>query len=192
MPNSPESLPARSPERTPTAPTVEQFEKDLARPETAGELTVENSEKEVKKEKARAAVEKAISVEAGGKEKDVAPATSSPRQRSRISTKEKEASFKKRIEQTQKHLSPTSRTFSKVIHAKPIEKASDAIGSTVARPNAILAGAVTAFFLVLAVYLTAKTLGYVLSGFETIAAFIVGWVLGITYDYFRVLVTGKR
>ena len=60
------------------------------------------------------------------------------------------------------------------------------------RPNAILAGAVVAFVLVLAVYLISKFYGYTLSGFETIGAFIVGWVLGILYDFFKVMITGKK
>lgn len=61
-----------------------------------------------------------------------------------------------------------------------------------ARPNAILAGSVVAFFAVLGVYLLAKNLGYVLSGFETIAAFVIGWIIGILYDYFRTMITGKK
>ena len=95
------------------------------------------------------------------------------------------------MKQVQTELSPTSRAFSKTIHNKAVEKTSEALGATIARPNAILSGAVMAFILTLAVYVTAKTIGYQLSGFETIAAFVVGWVIGIIYDYFRALVTGK-
>ena len=84
------------------------------------------------------------------------------------------------------------RALSKVIHAPGIEKASETIGSTVARPNAILAGSVVAFVLVLGVYIIAKTLGYPLSGFETIAAFVVGWIIGTLYDFFKVMITGKK
>ncbi|HRN90324.1 MAG TPA: hypothetical protein PK543_01410, partial [Candidatus Saccharibacteria bacterium] len=75
---------------------------------------------------------------------------------------------------------------------KTVEKVSDVVGSTVARPNAVLSGAVSAFILTLAVYIVAKTIGYRLSGFETIAAFIVGWTIGILYDYLRILITGKK
>ncbi len=79
-----------------------------------------------------------------------------------------------------------------MIHNPVVEKTSEVVGATVARPNAILAGALVAFFAVLAVYLTAKHFGYVLSGFETIGAFIVGWVIGILYDFFKVMITGKK
>lgn len=84
------------------------------------------------------------------------------------------------------------RTFSKFIHNPAVEKASEVMGSTVARPNSILSGAIVAFFAVLAVYLIAKHYGYVLSGFETIGAFIVGWLVGALYDFFRVMITGKK
>ncbi|OYX41587.1 hypothetical protein B7Y94_04890, partial [Candidatus Saccharibacteria bacterium 32-49-12] len=78
------------------------------------------------------------------------------------------------------------------IHNPAIEKASEAVGATIARPNAILTGSVVAFVLVLGVYVLARVLGYALSGFETIAAFAVGWVIGLLYDYFRVMITGKK
>lgn len=90
------------------------------------------------------------------------------------------------------HMSPTSRTFSKFIHNPVVEKTSDALGATVARPNALLAGSIMAFALTLAVYLVARHFGYPLSGFETIAAFIFGWVLGLVFDYFRAMATGGR
>ena len=96
------------------------------------------------------------------------------------------------MKQLQSELKPSQRAFSKFIHNPVVEKTSDAVGSTVARPNAILAGAVTAFILVLAVYLIAKFYGYTLSGFETIGAFIVGWILGLLYDFFKVMITGKN
>jgi hypothetical protein len=145
-------------------------------------------------EKARIeALESAISVERGSAEKKTrsgdAPA---PRRRGGISKKEKTASYKKHMKQLQAELPAPQRAFSKVIHSPIVEKSSEFIGATVARPNAILSGAIVAFFLVLVVYVVAKNLGYVLSGFETIGAFIVGWVIGILYDYFKVLVTGKR
>lgn len=92
----------------------------------------------------------------------------------------------------QAEMSPPARVFSKIIHSKAVEKTSEVVGATIARPNAILSGAIVAFVLVLAVYLVAKNLGYVLSGFETIGAFIVGWVIGTLYDYFRVMITGKK
>ncbi len=138
------------------------------------------------------ALETAISVEAGGKEKGKTAEPSTSKRRGPISKKQKEASFKRQMKDIQASEPPLSKAFSKVIHNKVVEKTSDVVGATVARPNAILAGSVTAFLLTLVVYVTAKVIGYPLSGFETIAAFIIGWVAGIIYDYLRVVVTGKK
>jgi hypothetical protein len=148
---------------------------------------------DTKAERAReAALESAVSVESGSKEKDRKSEPTVAKRRGPISKKQKEASFKRRIQEVQAQESAPSRAFSKVIHNKVVEKTSDVVGSTIARPNAILAASVTAFLLTLIVYVTAKVIGYQLSGFETIAAFIIGWVAGIIYDYLRVIITGKK
>ena len=137
------------------------------------------------------AMETAVSREAGGAEKKRS-SQSPARRRGGISKADKKASYKKHMKDVQKQLSPGGRAFSKVIHNPIIEKTSDFVGATVARPNAILAGAVSAFILTLAVYVIAKTIGYTLSGFETIAAFILGWAIGVVYDYLRLIITGKK
>lgn len=145
-------------------------------------------------EKARAEVETAIKAEAGSAEKEAKQpkATSAPRRHGAPSKKERKAAFDKEMSHVRSHLSGPQRAFSKVIHTPVVEKTSEVVGSTIARPNAILSGAFVAFVLVLAVYLVSKNFGYVLSGFETIAAFIIGWVLGVLYDYLRILITGKK
>jgi hypothetical protein len=162
--------------------------------EQGAELGVESTERSAEKARAEA-MENALSIEAGGAEKarkEPSKAPTKAKRRGSISKQEKEASFKRHMKQVQAEMSPPARVFSKFIHNKAVERTSEVVGGTVARPNAILAGAVVAFVFVLVVYLIAKHFGYVLSGFETIAAFIAGWLIGILYDYFRVLVTGKR
>jgi len=138
------------------------------------------------------ALESAVSVEAGGAEKKKGGEPTAPTHRGPISKKQKEVSYKRTMKQVQAEMTPASRTFSKVIHNKAVEKTSEVVGSTIARPNAILAGAVFAFVLTLIVYVVSKHYGYVLSGFETIGAFIIGWIVGIIYDYLRLLITGKK
>lgn len=96
------------------------------------------------------------------------------------------------MRETRAHMSVPARAFSTIIHNKVIEKTSDVVGSTVARPNAVLSGAVSAFILTLVIYLIARHYGYPLSGFESIGTFIIGWVLGLLFDYFRVMITGKK
>jgi hypothetical protein len=103
-----------------------------------------------------------------------------------------DASYNATMSEVRTQMSAPSRAFSKVIHNKVVEKASNAVGTTVARPNAILTGAVFAFVLTLGVYLLAKNLGYPLSGFETIGAFVLGWILGLCYDFLKVMITGRK
>jgi hypothetical protein len=109
-----------------------------------------------------------------------------------ISKSQLDANFNKEMDDVRSQLSAPSRAFSKFIHNKGVEKVSDAAGNTIARPNAILSGAVFAFALTLATFLVAKNLGYPLSGFETIGAFALGWVLGIVYDFLKVMITGRK
>lgn len=138
------------------------------------------------------ALEKAVSAEAKkhpAKSREHSPAE---RRRGVISRKERDASYKAAMKEVQTHMSPTSRAFSKVIHTKAVEEVSDALAGTVARPNAILSGAVAAFLISLATLLVAKHYGYRLSGFEAIGAFIAGWLVGILYDFFKVMITGKK
>jgi hypothetical protein len=142
-------------------------------------------------EQARTDIEKAVEVKKPKAEKEAAPVEKrrdTPAKR----RADRKASYKKTMKETQAHMKPAERTFSKVIHNPAVEKTSEAVGATVARPNAILAGSLTAFLLTLGIYVFAKHYVYPLIGFETIAAFILGWVIGILFDYLRVMITGKR
>lgn len=189
MANSPENLPIGA-ENTVEArqAAMERLEQLEKKAESTPERNHEQQERQAEKAKVEA-LEKAVSVEAKNNSEKEGSSRSSKRS-SNLSRKAKEASFKAHMKRVQNELPPASRTFSKVIHNKAVERVSDAVGATVARPNAILSGAIFAFVLVLAVYIVAKTLGYPLSGFETIGAFIVGWVIGIIYDYIKALITG--
>lgn len=151
-------------------------------PEKNHENDVETSSRE--------AIEKAAKLEQESKAKDKKPAKA---ERQGIATKkQRAANYKKTMKQVQSEMAAPSRTFSKFIHTKPIEKTSEFVGATVARPNAILSGSVMAFIFTLTVFLIARYYGYPLSGFETIAGFALGWVVGILFDYLRVMVTGKQ
>lgn len=158
--------------------------------EKAGELSPESNE--TSSERARLeALENAVSVEKVGRGKEktnTPPAT----RRGAINKRDLDATYKRTMQQVQSELSAPSRAFSKVIHTKAVEKTSDALETTIARPNAILAGAIMAFVFTLVIYLVAKNYGYRLSGFETIGGFILGWIVGLLFDYFRVMITGKR
>jgi uncharacterized membrane protein AbrB (regulator of aidB expression) len=105
---------------------------------------------------------------------------------------ERKVAYKKTLKSIQKDMNPASRTFSKVIHNPVVEKTSEVVGNTVARPVPIFTGALSALILTAVVYLVAKHYGYLLSGFEWIATFIVGWVIGLLIDWIRVAILGKK
>ena len=105
---------------------------------------------------------------------------------------QKKAVYHKTLKTIQKEMTPASRTFSKVIHNPVVEKTSEVVGSTVARPVPIFAGSLSALVLTAIVYSVAKYYGYVLSGFEWIATFIIGWVIGMLIDWIRIAILGKK
>lgn len=82
----------------------------------------------------------------------------------------------------QRKLGPVSRGFSKVIHAPIIEKTSEALEKTVARPS-ITAGATwTALIIGSIFYFTARHYGYVLSGSEITLSFVAGAAIGLALE----------
>lgn len=161
-----------------------ELAKQLEKSGEQGERSVEHERKKV---------EQLFSKESGSSERKTAHMdASAPAATPRLLTKQdREQSYRLTMSRVQSELSPSERAFSKVIHNKTVERTSDALGRTVARPNAILAGGLTAFVLVALVYIVAKMMGYRLSGFETIGAFILGWILGLVFDYARLLYRGK-
>ncbi|MEO5950828.1 MAG: hypothetical protein ABIQ04_05280 [Candidatus Saccharimonadales bacterium] len=167
---------------------IEQRERLREQLEKAGEKSKEKTE-----DARHEALENAKSIEHEKKrETDQKISPAERRKDGPIGKAERQASYNATMKQVRSELSGPSRTFSKVIHNSVVEKTSDAVGSTVARPNAILAGAVVAFLVTLGVYLVAKYYGYPLSGFESIGSFAIGWIIGLLFDYFRIMVTGKR
>jgi hypothetical protein len=116
------------------------------------------------------------------------PTSETPHQ---ITKDDRTNSYRETMKRMQSELPPASRTFSKVIHNPAVEKASEAIGSTVARPNLIIAGALGAISSVV-IYFVARHYGYVLSGSETIILFGCGWVIGAIIEYARVGFLNKR
>lgn len=182
-----------------------QNERETA-PKEAAELNVEQQEVlRNKREKAaelapsdnletarHEALEKATSVERGQEKPGKREQSPAERRRGPVSVDVREISYKTKMHEIQAHMTPAERTFSKVIHNKVVDSVSEAVGNTVARPNAILSGAITAFLFSLATLMIAKYYGYRLSGFEAIGAFTAGWLIGIVYDFLKVMITGKK
>ena len=75
---------------------------------------------------------------------------------------------------------------------RAVDRGSEILSSTLARPNAMLYGSISAFIVVTVVYFVSKYYGFRITGFEAIGAFVFGWLLGISYDYITAIIRGKK
>lgn len=143
-------------------------------------------------EKARSETQEALlSKERGGAEKKSGGEPSGRIVR-KVTKKDKEVVYQQTLKEIRTQMNAPSRTFSKIIHNRVVEQVSDIAGNTIARPNAIISGSTVALILVSLVYVIAKKYGYPMSGFETIGAFIIGWLIGVIYDYAKVTISGGK
>jgi hypothetical protein len=79
-------------------------------------------------------------------------------------------------------LEPMSRNFSKFIHTPIVEKTSEMLENTVARPSVAVGATWTALIVGSTFYLVARHYGYQLSGSELIFSFIVGAFVGLLIE----------
>lgn len=100
-------------------------------------------------------------------------------------------SYKKTLVTIQKEMTSSGQFFSKFFHYPIAEKIMDILSSTIARPIPILIGGVIAFIVTLLSYLTSTIFSYPLSGSETVTAFLIGWLIGMTVDYTKMLISGS-
>lgn len=103
-----------------------------------------------------------------------------------------DANFERTMTSIRKDMTPASRTLSKIIHNPTVDKISNVVGSTVARPNLILAGALGTLVICTVIYMVAKFYGYRLSGSEAIVTFILGWMVGAIVEFARVGMSSKQ
>jgi hypothetical protein len=167
---------------------AERSKELLSKVERSGEQGSESSGERA--ESARKEAEAAFTRESGKERTSGGEPTASAIRR--VTKKEREASYNATMKHVRSEMSLPARTFSKVIHQPVVEKSSEILGSSLARPNAILAGSVSALILVTLTYLIARTFGYQLSGFETIGAFVLGWLIGIIYDFVKIMAAGGQ
>lgn len=95
---------------------------------------------------------------------------------------ERETVYKTEMKQVQAQLSPTARTFSKVIHNNAVEKVSDVAERSVMRPSALIGGAVLGLILGAVVYFIARANNYLLGSLEIVALFLIGAAVGVVVE----------
>lgn len=82
----------------------------------------------------------------------------------------------------QRHLAPVSRSFSKFIHTPAIEKTSEALENTIARPSVVAGATWTALLVGAVFYFTARHYGFMLSGSELLFSFVAGAIVGLVIE----------
>ena len=79
----------------------------------------------------------------------------------------------------QRKLPEIGRALSRVIHTPAIEKTSEVLETTIARPSVMLGSTWTVLIVGTIFYLGARHYGYSLSGSELLFSFLVGALLGL-------------
>ncbi|MEO5691475.1 MAG: hypothetical protein ABIQ64_04795 [Candidatus Saccharimonadales bacterium] len=151
-------------------------------PEKSGEALVADARKET---------EAAFAKESGKERRSGGEPSATPAAIRKITKREKDRVYKQTLTRVQSEMNAPARAFSKIIHAPIVEKTSEVVGSTAARPNALLMGSMMALVLLSIVYAVGQTYGYRLSGFEMIAAYTTGWVVGLLADYVKIMASGR-
>ncbi len=94
----------------------------------------------------------------------------------------KEMAYSRAMTRVRKHLSIPSRVLSRAVHSKALEKPSELIGNTVARPSGVLGGAfVAAIGSSILLWLT-KHFGYSYNYLAVIMLFVAGLILGLSVE----------
>lgn len=94
----------------------------------------------------------------------------------------KEMAYNRALTRARKRLSVPSRAFSKVVHAKAIEKPSEAIGKTIARPSGMLGGAFFALVGSSVLLWISRHYGYEYNYLEDVLLFGIGMGVGIAIE----------
>ncbi len=104
----------------------------------------------------------------------------------------KDMAFSRAMTRTRKRLSPVSRTFSKVIHSPVVDKPSEFIGKTIARPQGMLWGAVFAFIGTSGLLWITKHYGYEYNYLLAIILFLIGAVIGTALEGLVYLLKSRK
>ena len=104
--------------------------------------------------------------------------------------------FETTMHHVRKNLTASERTFSKLIHQPAIEKTSDALGKTIARPSGMIGATIAAAIGLLSIYSIAKFAGFELSGSEMPLLLVAGFGVGLfaewAYKTIRVLIAPRQ
>ena len=103
----------------------------------------------------------------------------------------KNIAYKRTLKKTQAKLSPTSRSFSKIIHQPTIEKVSETAGKTIARPSGILFGGIFSFIGSSVFLWSARHYGYEYNFLLFLLFFVGGFFVGLLVEIILSILRSK-
>lgn len=104
----------------------------------------------------------------------------------------KAMAFSRAMTRTRKKLSAPSRAFSKVAHISAVDKPSEFIGKTVARPAGMMWGAIFAFVGTSALLWITRRYGYEYNYLVVILLFVGGAIFGTALEGLFYVIRGKK
>lgn len=159
--------------------------------ESSAETTPEHN-RDSEAHAARKSAEAVFAKESSREQRQGGEPSASPSTIRKITKREKDRAYKQTLARVQSEMGAPQRVFSKILHSPLVEQSATIIGDTVARPNAMLSGSLVAFMALTVMYVVGRQYGYQLSGFEMIGSYAIGWVIGLTIDYARLLANGRQ
>lgn len=120
-------------------------------------------------------------VEAQAKQEQAEPTKASAPSRL-LSGLDRKQAYADTMASVQRHLSKSSRAFSKAIHNPAVDKASEVVGQTVLRPSVTLGATSTALLVGGFTYWLAKHYGYAINGTTILLSLIVGGLAGVLVE----------
>ena len=94
----------------------------------------------------------------------------------------KDTAYTRALTRAQKRLSTPGRVFSKVVHNDVVDRASEVVGNTVARPSGMLGGALFAFIGTSALLWVTRHFGYDYNYLAVILLFVFGMATGLLLE----------
>ncbi len=94
----------------------------------------------------------------------------------------KDMAYSRALTRTRKHLSIPSRLLSRVVHSKALDRPSETVGKTIARPSSMLGGAFFALVGTSALLWITKKYGYEYNYLAVIVLFGIGMLVGLAIE----------
>lgn len=104
----------------------------------------------------------------------------------------KTAAWSRQMTRTRKRLNPLDRVASKVIHSPIVDKPSEFIGKTIARPQGMLWGSVVAFIGTSALLWITNHYGYEFNYLLVVLLFLGGSILGTAIEAIQYIIRSNK